>query len=104
MYQRFETNLNSDKSVKVDNQKGYTLIELISILVIMGVLVSVVMKKYDLLSNNASITAIETGVQELRTRESITWFKIKLSEMVLNGLKEGWFNQNRWKKNNSTHV
>ena len=80
MYQRFETNLNSDKSVKVDNQKGYTLIELISILVIMGVLVSVVMKKYDLLSNNASITAIETGVQELRTRESITWFKIKLSD------------------------
>jgi len=46
----------------------------------MGVLASVVMKKYDLLSDSASTTAIETGLRELRTRESITWFKIKLSD------------------------
>ena len=71
---------NTGKSVRINNQKGYTLIELISILVIMGVLASVVMKKYDLLSDSASTTAIETGLRELRTRESITWFKIKLSD------------------------
>jgi prepilin-type N-terminal cleavage/methylation domain-containing protein len=72
---------NTGKSVRIDNQKGYTLIELISILVIMGVLVSVVMKKYDFLSDSASTTAIETGLRELRTRESITWFKTKLSDI-----------------------
>ena len=71
---------NTGKSVRIDNQKGYTLIELISILVIMGVLVSIIIKKYDFLSDNASTTAIETGLRELRTRESITWFKIKLSD------------------------
>ena len=71
---------NTGKSVRIDNQKGYTLIELISILVIMGVLVSIIIKKYDFLSDSASTTAIETGLRELRTRESITWFKIKLSD------------------------
>ena len=75
-----EIKLKTDKSVRIDNQKGYTPIELISILVIMGVLVSVVMKKYDFLSDSASKIAIETGLRELRTRESITWFKIKLSD------------------------
>ena len=71
---------NTGKSVRIDNQKGYTLIELISILVIMGVLVSIAVKKYDILSDSASTTAIETGLRELRTRESITWFKTKLSD------------------------
>jgi len=72
--------MNTGKSVRIDNQKGFTLIELISVLIIMGVMASIAIKKYDILSDSASITAIETGVQELRTRESITWFKIKLSD------------------------
>ena len=72
--------MNTGKSVRIDNQKGFTLIELISVLIIMGVMASIAIKKYDILSDSASITAIETGLQELRTRESITWFKIKLSD------------------------
>ena len=72
--------LNTGKSVRLDNQKGFTLIELISILVIMGVLVSVAIKKYDIISERANITALESGIRELRTRESVSWFKIKLSD------------------------
>ena len=72
--------MNTGKSVRIDNQKGFTLIELISVLIIMGVMGSIAIKKYDILSDSARITAIETGLQELRTRESITWFKIKLSD------------------------
>jgi len=72
--------MNTAKSVMIDNQKGFTLIELISILVIMGILVSVAIRKYDNISERASITALESGIRELRTRESVTWFKIKLSD------------------------
>ena len=61
-------------------QKGFTLIELMAVMVIMGVMVSVAIKKFDLLSDNASIIAIEAGIQELKLRESVTWFKIKLSD------------------------
>jgi prepilin-type N-terminal cleavage/methylation domain-containing protein len=61
-------------------QKGFTLIELISVLVIMGVMASVVIKKFDLLTDNASITALKAGVKELNTQESLIWIKMKLSE------------------------
>ena len=73
-------NFNTCKSARIDNQKGFTLIELISVMVIMGVMLSVAIKKFDILTDQASITAIKSGVQELRTRESITWFKVKLSD------------------------
>ena len=73
-------NLNTCKSARIDNQKGFTLIELISVMVIMGVMLSVAIKKFDILTDQASITAIKSGVRELRTRESVTWFKIKISD------------------------
>ena len=61
-------------------QKGFTLIELIAVMVIMGVMVSVAIKKFDLLSDTASITAIKAGVKELNTQESLVWIQMKLSE------------------------
>ena len=64
----------------IPTQKGFTLIELISVLVIMGVMASVVIKKFDLLTDNASITALKAGVKELNTQESLIWIKMKLSE------------------------
>ncbi len=61
-------------------QKGFTLIELMSVLVIMGVIFSVAIKKFDILSDTASITAIKTGVRELNTQESLIWIKMKLAD------------------------
>jgi prepilin-type N-terminal cleavage/methylation domain-containing protein len=37
-------------------QKGFTLIELMAVMVIMGVMVSIAIKKFDILSDTASIT------------------------------------------------
>jgi prepilin-type N-terminal cleavage/methylation domain-containing protein len=71
------------KRIYPKNQKGFTLLEMMSVLVIMGIIFSVAIKKYDLLSNTASITAIKSGVRELNTRETLVWTKIKLSE-------DGW--------------
>jgi len=72
--------LNTGKSVRINNQKGFTLIEIICLLIIMGVMFSVATKKLDLLSDKADLTAIETGVRELKIRESVTWLKMKLSD------------------------
>ena len=61
------------------NQKGFTLIELVSVMVIMGVLASVTIKKFDLVSGNAEIRALESAIVELNARENLTWTNIKLS-------------------------
>ena len=75
-----EFKLEKCKSIRFDNQNGFTLIELISVLIIMGVMVSVVIKKFDLLSDKTSITALQTAVRDLKSRESVVWFKIKISD------------------------
>ena len=63
----------------IANRKGFTLIELMSVLVIMGVMFSIAIKKYDLLSDSASMTAIKIGVRELNIRETLVWTQMKLS-------------------------
>lgn len=67
------------------NQKGFTLIELISVMIILSVMASVSVKKLDLLSGTATNRAIQESVKELNVRESLTWTNIKLSNT-------GWTN------------
>ena len=66
--------------VLVANRKGFTLLELMSVLVIMSVMLSIGIKKFDLLSDTASITALKEGVRELNTQETLVWAQIKLSD------------------------
>ena len=61
------------------NQQGFTLIELISALVIIGVMASVGVKKMDLISDTATDRAMLEAVKELNIRESLTWTNLKLS-------------------------
>ena len=61
------------------NQKGFTLIELIAVMIIISVLATVVTRKFDLLSDTASQKALLVGVSELNARETLTWTNIKLS-------------------------
>lgn len=63
----------------LSDQKGFTLIELISVMVITGVIASVAVKKLDLISGTATNRALLEGVKELNVRESLTWTNIKLS-------------------------
>jgi prepilin-type N-terminal cleavage/methylation domain-containing protein len=67
------------------NQKGFTLIELTAVMVIIGVMASVGVKKLDLLSGTATNRALHEGVKELNIRESLNWTNIKLSPA-------GWVN------------
>ena len=61
------------------NQVGFTLIELISVMVIIGVMASVGVKKMDLISDTATDRVMLEAVKELNIRESLTWTNIKLS-------------------------
>ena len=61
------------------NQRGFTLIELLSVMVIMSVMTSVAVKKFDFLSETASDRALKEAVKELNIRETLTWTNIKLS-------------------------
>ena len=67
------------KRCNLRNQKGFTLIELISVMVIMGVMGSVAVKKVDLITDTASTKALAIGVKELNVRESLVWSNIKIS-------------------------
>lgn len=63
------------------NQKGFTLIELISIMIILGVLGSVVIQKFEQLSDTARARALATGLKELNIRESMVWTNMKISSV-----------------------
>ncbi len=62
------------------NQKGFTLIELIAIMIIMGVLGSVAVTKYEGLSETATQQVLAAAVKELNVRESLTWTNMKISK------------------------
>jgi hypothetical protein len=46
----------------------------------MSVMLSVGIKKLDLLSDTASDRVLETAIRELNTRETLVWTEIKLSD------------------------
>jgi len=67
------------KKMSCLNQKGFTLIELISVMIIMGVVASVSIQKFDIVSETASEQALQLAVKELNIRESLTWSQMKIS-------------------------
>ncbi len=69
------------------NQHGFTLIEMISVMIIMGVVASVTIQKFDMLSDTAVEQALSVGVRELNVRESLSWIDLKISSA-------GWTNDN----------
>lgn len=63
----------------IRNQQGFTLIEMVSVMIIMGVLASVAIQKFDMLSDTAAEQALSVGVRELNIRESLSWSNLKIS-------------------------
>ena len=68
---------------RLKDQAGFTLIEIMACLVIIGVLTSVGVVKHEEISESASQRALNYAFRELNSRELLTWAMVKFSD-------EGW--------------
>ena len=69
----------STKTV-LKSQTGFTLIEIIAVLVILSCLAAIAFTKVEAVSATASHSVIEDAVSKLNTREIMIWTNLKLSD------------------------
>ena len=83
------------KQTPLFNQEGFTLLEIIAILIIFGILAAVAVPKVTELAKDNKIKAIEAAVSKLNGRESLAWAEVKVSAT---GYDEATGDQEVWNR------
>jgi len=63
----------------LSNERGFTLVELIAVLIVLAVITTVVVIKFNLFTGSATQQMIDHSIGELNNREKMVWTNLKLS-------------------------
>lgn len=59
--------------------KGFTLIEIMAVMIILGILVTLGVTKFVRVDHTAELRGLEMGLMEINTREKLEWTNLKIS-------------------------
>ena len=92
MVNKFEQN-----GIHFGNQSGFTLLEMMCVLVIFGMILSIGIHRFNILSDTTYQNALQSGIQELNIRETLIWYDFKIS-------LDGWVNDDEVFSRLDTHL
>lgn len=65
------------KKSQLRDHHGFTLLEIVAVLIILGILIAVAIPRYFSVPQSAAEAALKTAVVELNARENLAWGKWK---------------------------